>query len=64
MYVFEEDNPNQVFVWSEDYILIETTPFLVKCPPEVFGNIDSMNVVRYLVNQYKLVSKKAVYSAI
>ncbi len=60
----EESDYTPVHVWSEDYILIETTPFVVGCPPEVFADTDSMNRVRYLVNRYKLLSKKAVYSSI
>lgn len=53
-----------VYLWSEDYVLLETTPFLVKCPPEVFTDSDGMDRVRHLVNNYKLLSKRAMYAAI
>ncbi len=61
--VTSEESEDRLQVWSEDYILIETTPFCVKCPPEVFSNVDYMNRVRHLVNMYKLLSKRAVYES-
>ncbi len=62
--VEDENSSTQVEVWSEDYILVETTPFMVSCPPEIYSDGDSMNVVRHLVNTYKLVSKRAIYLSI
>ncbi len=61
--VTSEESEDRLQVWSEDYVLIETTPFCVKCPPEVFSNVDYMNRVRHLVNMYKLLSKRAVYES-
>ena len=62
LYIYPE--PSDIEVWSEDYILIETTPFMVGVPPELYADVDAMDKVRYLVNKYKLLSKRAVYSAI
>ena len=59
-----ETETGMVEVWSESYILVETTPFLVECPTELYSNVDSMNKIRSLVNTYKLLSKKAVYGTL
>lgn len=59
-----ETEPNVLDVWGEGYILVETTPFLVECPPELYADTDSMNRIRNLVNAYKLLSKRAVYGSL
>lgn len=58
------EDPEGVVLWDERYVLIETTPFLVKCPPEIYVDQDSMNRVRHLINQYKILSKQATYASL
>lgn len=55
------EDPDGVVLWDERYVLIETTPFMVKCPKEIYDDKDSMNRVRHLVNEYKILSKQATY---
>lgn len=59
-----ETETDGVTVWSEDYILIETTPFMVGVPPEIYASADEMDKVRHIVNGYKLLSKKAIYASL
>lgn len=59
-----EGSEDMVYVWSEDYILVETTPFSIGVPSEIYANKDYMNMVRNLVNEYKLLSKRASYYSI
>jgi len=53
------DVPNAVFVWDEE-TMTKFADFIVRVPADLDG-IDNMNVIRALVNTYKLASKKAIY---
>lgn len=59
--VMEEGSASMVELWNEEHILMETTPFTVSCPPEVFSDLDSMNRVKNIVNTYKLMAKRPEY---
>ena len=51
--------PNYTKIYSEER-MTKFADFKVKIPFELTGD-DNMNVIRALVNQYKLISKKAIY---
>ena len=51
--------PNYTKIYSEER-MTKFADFKVKIPVELTGE-DNMNVIRALVNQYKLISKKAIY---
>jgi len=53
------DQPDAVFVCDEE-TMTKFADFIVRIPSELEG-VDNMNVIRALVNTYKLLSKKAIY---
>ncbi len=53
------DQPASVEIWDEE-TMTKFADFIVRVPIDLDG-IDNMNVIRALVNTYKLASKKAIY---
>jgi hypothetical protein len=53
------DVPDYVLIYDEE-TMTKFADFTVKIPAELDG-IDNINLIRALVNQYKLISKKAIY---
>jgi hypothetical protein len=53
------DQPDYILLYDEE-TMTKFADFVVKIPAEL-QSIDNMNVIRALVNQYKLISKKAIY---
>ena len=53
------DQPDAVFVYDEE-TMTKFADFVVKIPSEL-ESIDNMNVIKSLVNTYKLISKRAIY---
>jgi hypothetical protein len=53
------DTPDAVFVCDEE-TMTKFADFVVKIPAEL-QSIDNLNVIKSLVNTYKLISKRAIY---
>ncbi|MBP1637445.1 MAG: hypothetical protein H6Q18_234 [Bacteroidetes bacterium] len=53
------DQPEVVFVWDEE-TMTKFPDFIVRVPTDL-NTVDNLNIIRALVNTYKLSSKKAIY---
>jgi len=53
------DQPDSILLYDEE-TMTKFADFVVKIPLEL-ESIDNMNIIRALVNSYKLISKKAIY---
>ena len=53
------DKTEPTFIYSEE-TMTKFADFVVKIPTEL-NNTDNLNVIKSLVNTYKLISKKAIY---
>lgn len=53
------DQPAAIEIWDEE-TMTKFADFIVRVPIDLDG-VDNMNVIRALVNTYKLASKKAIY---